>query len=142
MSKKPKILSVEVTTLIRVAPDQERERLSLHFKGKSLVRLLAMVDNVESGNFYEAAKTYFKECSREEREAVGIGMSEIIEGVGEREVNKLLWAERKPSQLYVECNTGIIDGSALEYPRYTLIANSTPSKEATIKDVLGDSPSP
>lgn len=142
MSKKPNIISVEVTKLIRVAPDQERERLALHFKGKSLARLLSMVDNVEAGNFYDAAKTYFKECSREEREAVGLGMMSIVEGVGDCEVNKKAWAERKPGQRMVETDSGFIDGTALEYPRYTLVANSTPSKEATIEDVLGESPSP
>lgn len=141
MSNKRNIVHVEVTTLVRFAPDEERERLSLHFKGKSLKRLLSMVDDMEAGKFYEAAKTYHKECSREEKEAVGMGMTAIIDGIADREVNKKSWAERTPGAKHVETYSGVIDGSALEYPRYAL-ASTAPSAQQTVEAVLGDSPSP
>lgn len=142
MTKDRNIISVEVTTLIRVAPDEERERLALYFKGKPLARLMSMVDNVEAGNFYEGAKTFFKECTREEREAVGLGMAAIFEGIGDREVNKKAWAERPEGQKYVETIAGVIDGGALEYPRYALADTSKPTQEATLQAVLGESPTP
>ena len=106
---KTKTIAIKVTTLVRVAPDAERERLSLHFKGESLARLLSMVDNIEAGNFYEAAKTYFQECSHDEREAVGEGMTSVVNGVADRESNKILWTEREPGQCIVETHDGFID---------------------------------
>lgn len=137
---KTKTIAIKVTTLVRVAPDAERERLSLHFKGESLARLLSMVDNIEAGNFYEAAKTYFQECSHDEREAVGEGMTSVVNGVADRESNKILWTEREPGQCIVETHDGFIDGTALDYPRYTLAAASMLSKDVTINAVLSDSP--
>jgi hypothetical protein len=136
-----KIISVEVTTLIQFSPEPERERLSLHFKGKSLARLLSIVDNVEAGNFYEAAKTYFKNCNDDERDALDERVFAIIDGIGKREVNKLEWAERKPGQTYVETSSGVVNASTLDYPRYTLIQTSKLSQEATLQEVLGNTPS-
>lgn len=148
MTKHRHIISVEVTNLIRVAPDEERERLAHHYKGKALARLVAIVDNVEAGNFYEAAKIYYKQCSRDERESVGMGISAIIDGVGEREVNKKMWAERPPGQKKVDTGDRIIDGTALEYPRYALVETITPTKDtrpipvAAPAVVPGDAPTP
>lgn len=132
-------IAVEVTTLIQVSPDAERERLSLHFKGKSLARLLSMVDNVEAGKFYEGARTYYKECNHAEREAVGIGMSAIFEGVGECEVKKLEWSERPPvEKSAVEMALDAIQVKGLDYPRYTLVELSKPDVQATLDAVLGE----
>lgn len=139
MPTNQKVIAVEVTTLIQVSPDAERERLSLHFKGKSLARLLSMVDNVEAGKFYEGARTYYKECDHEEREAVGLGMSAIFEGVGECEVRKKEWWGRIPVEHSAfEVARDIIRAQALNYPRYTLVELSKPDSQATLDAVLGE----
>ena len=148
MPTNQKVIAVEVTTLIQVSPDAERERLSLHFKGKSLARLLSMVDNVEAGKFYEGARTYYKECDHEEREAVGLGMSAIFEGVGECEVKKMEWWGKSPVEHSAdEVSRDAIRAQALNYPRFTLVELSKPDAQATLDAVLGEenqgaSPSP
>lgn len=141
MSQERNIITVEVTTRIRVAPDEERQRLSGLFKGPSLERLLALVNHVEAGNFYEGAKLYFQECTYVEREAVGIGMASIFEGIGSREVDKKMWAERDPGVKLVNSEGRMLDGTGLDYPRYAL-AGGAPSVDKALAAVLGDEPQP
>lgn len=137
MSQERNMITVEVTTRIRVAPDEERQRLSSRFKGPSLERLLALVNHVEAGNFYEGAKLYFQECTYVEREAVGIGMASIFEGIGSREVDKKLWAERDPGVMFVSSEGRMLDGTGLDYPRYAL-AGTAPGVEQTVTVGQGD----
>lgn len=137
MTKPRNIIAVEVTNVIRVAPDEERARFAQHFKGKSLARLIALVDDVEAGRFYEAARRYYKECTREEREAVNFGMHAIFDGIGSREVNKKAWAERGAGQKTVTTPEGaVIDGRGLDYPKYALGSLDAP----VVAQVLGDEP--
>lgn len=137
MTKPRNIIAVEVTNVIRVAPDEERARFAQGFKGKSLARLNALVDDVEAGRFYEAARRYYKECTKTEQQAVGFGMQAIIDGIGEREVNKKAWAERGAGQKTVTTPEGrVIDGRGLDFPKYAL-----GSLDALVLDqVLGDEP--
>lgn len=148
MPKSEKIISVEVTQVLQIRPDQERKRLALHFTGKSLKRLHSMIANVEAGRFYEGAKTFYKECTPEEREAVGISMQTIFEGIGTREVNKLAWAEHDPERKVIETRDGhVLTGYGLDYPKYSLAgAGAGPAQEQTtevkeVENLLGeDSP--
>ena len=121
MTEPRKIIAVEVTKILRIAPDEERARFAQHFKGKSLARLNSLVYDMEAGRFYEAARTYYKECTKEEREAVDFAMTEIFEGIGTREVNKKAWSERQPGHGIVRTDEGhLVDGRGLDYPKYAL----------------------
>ncbi len=143
MTESRKLIAVEVTHVIRIAPDDERARFARHFKGKSLARLNSLVDDVEAGRFYEAARTYYKECTKEEREAVNFGMHAIFDGIGEREVNKKAWAERKAGQKTVTtAEGGVIDGRGLDYPKYALGTLDAPVVEQVLGDEPGASPTP
>ena len=94
---------------------------------------------MEAGRFYEAARTYYKECTKEEREAVDFAMTEIFEGIGTREVNKKAWSERQPGHGIVRTDEGhLVDGRGLDYPKYALGSLDTP----VLDQVLGSDSAP
>lgn len=128
MSQPHKIISVEVTNQLHIAPDEERARYRLHFKGDSLDRLLALVDHVEAGRFYEGAKMYFKECKHSEREAVGVAMGQIFDSIGKRQLQQRAWEARDVGVTSVTNDMGyIFDESSLVYPKYTLVQPTPPA---------------
>lgn len=126
MNTSRRIITVEVTTQLRIAPDEEKARFAKFLKGASLERLVAMVEHIEAGRFYDGAKMYYKECTQAEREACGLSMAAIFEGVGSRELNKKLWQERDPGATWVVNEEGDwVSQATLGYPKYSLGTTKT-----------------
>lgn len=125
MTLPAKILYVEVTQVVPIALDLERERLNSNFKGKLRERLLAMLDDVEAGRLYEAAKTYFNDFTRDEREYVNMGMSEVFDKMMEMRLGQMAWEDRPDGALYAQVPNGrLVSEVSKDYPRCSVVSSS------------------